>query len=71
MEILIIIVGLVLLTVLVAAVFIKLKLGQILDEHDLVASLDKQINKMFKAPREHALVMGVYKVGRLYSQGYA
>lgn len=70
MNLLIIIVVMVLLAVLCVGAYLKLKSDHLPDDHDLVASLDKIINKGFKAPREHGLVIGVYKDDRIYSQSY-
>lgn len=60
----------ILLLVIGLAVLFKLKNNRTSDKHNLVDSIDKEINKLFKEPRKHALMLGVVKEGRLYSQGY-
>jgi len=70
MKILAIIVALVLLIFLGVAVFFKIKTKPPPDKHDLVGSLDAQINKMFKDRDKQALVVGVYKDGRFHIKGY-
>ena len=50
--------------------FFRAKEGRIPDKHDLAGALDQQVDKLFKQPREHALVVGIYKDERLYSKGY-